>query len=111
MQCLTIEILNHPYDKWYRYDLANALASSTRTDSTRKGFKILCFLPSVSSRITRPFPLYLHTASDQILEVGMAWEWPGNGLGMGLRYEHYCNCDTDLIANVTPGILLSPIRH
>ena len=60
--------------------LASTLASSLRSDGTRNGFKIVhqalppTCLPDITGhdQISRPAPQYLHTASDQILEVGMA---------------------------------------
>ena len=73
-------------DGWYWLCLANALASSPRTDSTRKGFEIprqarppcVYLLSTWHNRTWLNLPglppLYLHTVSDQILEVGTAWE-------------------------------------
>ena len=58
----------------------NALGSNSWTDITRKGFEI--FPPHLSTwhhcswpNLPDLPPPYLHTASNQRLVVGMAWEW------------------------------------
>jgi len=71
----------------YWHCLANTLASSPWTDSTRNGSETLCHphvstlcLPDITAyNCTWPNlpglpPPYLHTASNLILEVGTAWE-------------------------------------
>ena len=81
--CLHWPVSGVMNDEQYWCCLVNVLACSLWTDNTRKGFEIriaLMCLPFVYltpphvTKSPRPSPLYLHTASDQILEAGTAWE-------------------------------------